>query len=116
MMDTTGTAMQGAQELVVGIFTPFILSVVSTAVRLLRYGWKGLRHFAASLTTSAFVGVTVFWGLDYANLPATVDASIISVCAYMSGTLLDTFVFKIRDTIKKAHLPHTEPHIEKEVE
>jgi len=107
MIETNGTALQGAQELVVGIFVPFILSVVSTCVRLMRYGWKGVRHLAVSLTTSVFVGVTVFWGLDCANLPPTVDASIVSISAYMSGTLLDTFVFKIRKTIREVHLPHT---------
>ena len=99
-MSETDMALQGAQELIVGIFTPIILSAVSTAVRLLRYGWKGLRHFAASLTTSAFVGVIVFWGLDYLDFSPTVDASIVSISAYMSGTLLDTFVFKIQETIK----------------
>lgn len=73
----------------------------------MRYGWKGIRHFAVSLTTSVFVGVTVFWGLDCLNLPPTVDASIVSVSAYMSGTLLDTFVFKVRKTIREVHIPHT---------
>lgn len=107
MIDSSSsTALQGAQELIVGIFVPVFLSVVSTCVRLIRYGWKGVRHLIASLTTSVFVGVTVFWGLDYANLAPTVDASIVSISAYMSGTLLDTFVFKVRHTIKNAHLPH----------
>ena len=107
MIETEGTAFQGMSELIVGIVVPLLLGIISTIVRLLRYGWRGLRHFAASLITSVFVGVTVFWGLDYANLPPTVDASIISVCAYMSGSLLDTFVFKVRKTIRDIHIPHT---------
>ena len=106
-MNTETTVLQGVSELIVGIFVPIILSLVSTAVRLLRYGWKGVRHFLTSLITSVFVGVTVFWGLDSIDLSPTVDASIVSISAYMSGSLLDTFVFKVRKTIRDIHIPHT---------
>ena len=100
----TGSAFDGLADIVGGIAAPLLLSAVSTCVRVARYGWKGLRHFVASLLTSTFTGVVVFWGLDYFDLSPTVDAAIISVCAYMGGSLLDTFAFRVRQVVAHGNL------------
>ena len=100
----TGSAFDGLADIVGGIVVPLLLSSVSTCVRISRYGWKGARHFVASLVTSIFTGVVVFWGLDYFDLSPTVVASITSVSAYMGGSLLDTFAFRVRQVVAHGHL------------
>ena len=100
----TGSAFDGLADIVGCIVVPLILSSVSTCVRVARYGWKGVRNFVASLLTSTFTGVVVFWGLDYFDLPPTVDAAIISVCAYMGGSLLDTFAFRVKQVVAHGNL------------
>lgn len=100
----TGSAFDGLADIVGGIVIPLILSSVSTCVRISRYGWRGARHFVASLLTSTFTGVVVFWGLDYLDLAPTVDAAIISVSAYMGGSLLDTFTFRVKQVVAHGHL------------
>lgn len=94
-----GLAFDGLADIVAGIVVPLILSAVATCVRLSRYGWKSAQHLIASLFTSTFTGVVVFWGLDYFDLSPTVDAAITSVSAYMGGSLLDAFAFRARHVV-----------------
>lgn len=98
------SAFDGLADIVGGIAVPLLLSAVSTCVRISRYGWKGARHLGASLLTSTFTGVIVFWGLDYFGFSPTVDAAIISVSAYMGGSLLDNVVFRVRQVVAHGHL------------
>ncbi|MDE5879702.1 MAG: phage holin family protein [Desulfovibrio sp.] len=99
-----GSPFDGLADIVGGIAGPLLLSAVSTCVRISRYGWKGVRYLVASLVTSSFTGVVVFWGLDYFDFAPTVDAAIISVSAYMGGNLLDTFAFRVRQVVAHGHL------------
>ncbi|WP_165177412.1 phage holin family protein [Desulfovibrio sp. ZJ369] len=99
-----GSVFDGLADIVAGIVVPLLLSAVATCVRLSRFGWKGVRHLMASLFASTFTGVIVFWGLDYFDLSPTVDAAIISVCAYMGGSLLDAFAFRARQVVAHGHL------------
>ncbi len=100
----TGSAFEGLAEIVAGIAVPLLLSAVATCTRVARFGWKGMRHLVASLLTSTFTGVVVFWGLDYFEMSPTVDAAIISVSAYMGGALLDTFAFRVRQVVAHGRL------------
>lgn len=96
--------MKGWEEIAVGVGTPILLSSIATVVRIMRYGWKGVKHFIASVSTSIFVGVLVSWSLDYFELKGTVCAAIISLCAYMSGTLLDSLVFRAKKVVQEGSI------------
>jgi len=88
-------------ELFAGAGVPLLLSLAASLVRFLKFGWQSWRHFFASLTTSLFVGQTVFWGLDYFGFNPQVEAAIISLSAYMGGSLLDAVVFRVGREIRE---------------
>ena len=88
-------------ELFAGAGVPLLLSLAASLVRFLKFGWQSWRHFFASLTTSIFVGQVVFWGLDYFGLQPSVEAAIISLSAYMGGSLLDAVVFRVGREIRE---------------
>lgn len=99
---TDGSSFWGnLSELFAGAGVPLLLSLAASVVRFLKFGWRSWRHFAASLVTSIFVGQVVFWGLDYFGLQPSVKAAIISLSAYMGGSLLDAVVFRVRREIRE---------------
>ena len=95
----------GISELIAGAAVPLILSISASVVRIVRYGWHSWRHMVASVTTSIFVGQVVFWGLKYFDLDASVAAAIVSVSAYMGGSLLDAVFCRVQQEIKTRQLP-----------
>ena len=100
----TTNPCDGFGPLVQGIAVPLVLGIAATFTRLCRMGWHSWRQFLSSCIVSCFVSILAFWGLDYLELPPTVDAAIIGVSAYMGGSLLDIVVFRIRKTVE--HEPH----------
>jgi len=99
---TDGTGFWGnLSELFAGAGVPLLLSLAASLVRFLKFGWQSWRHFFASLTTSIFVGQVVFWGLDYFKLEPSVEAAIVSLSAYMGGSLLDAVVFRVGREIRE---------------
>lgn len=96
---------EGLSTLFAGAGVPLLLSLMASAVRFSRYGWRDWRHFFASLLMSIFVGQIVFWGLQYAGLDAQVEAAIVSISAYMGGSLLDALVYRVRHEIVEGTLP-----------
>jgi len=99
----TSNPYDGFVPLLQGIAVPLCLAVAATFARICRAGgWESWRQFLSSLVVSAFVAVLVYWGLDYCDWAPTVDAAIIGMSAYMSGNLLDSFVFRIRKIVGRA--------------
>ena len=94
-MNNSNDFFTGLSELFAGAGVPLLLSLCASCVRFSKYGWQSWRHFLASLLTSIFVGQTVFWGLTYFNLDAPVAAAIVSISAYMGGSLLDAVVYRV---------------------
>ena len=92
-------------ELFAGAGVPLLLSLAASVVRFMKLGWQDWRHFMASLTTSIFVGQVVFWGLDWFHFCPTVDAAIVSLSAYMGGSLLDAVFYRVRKEIREGHRP-----------
>lgn len=88
-------------ELFAGAGVPLLLSLAASLVRFLKFGWQSWHHFFSSLFTSIFVGQVVYWGLSYFDLEPSVDAAIISLSAYMGGSLLDAVVFRVRSEIRE---------------
>lgn len=70
-------------------FLPFVLGFGACLARQAHHGWQGVRTFIRELITCCFMGIVVFWGLDYYDLPQTVDAAITSGGAYAGMVLLD---------------------------
>lgn len=96
----SGSFFDGIEELLAGAGVPLMLSIFASIARFTRYGWLSLRHFLCSLITSIFVGQIVFWGLSYWPLDAAVDAAIVSISAYMGGSLLDLMVYRVKKEIR----------------
>ena len=99
-MTDNGGFFEGLSEIIAGAGVPLLLSLGASAVRFVKSGWRGCRHFAASLLTSIFVGQVVFWGLDYFHWSPQVQAAIVSLSAYMGGSLLDALVFRVKHEIR----------------
>ena len=92
--------LSGLREICGGIAVPFFLGLVSSFVRLSRFGMRSWRQFVSSVVASCFVAVLVHWGLDYASFMPTVDAAIIGTSAYMGGSLLDAVHMRILREVK----------------
>ena len=92
----------GFGPLLQGIAVPLVLGIAATMTRLCRFGWRSWTQFFSSCFVACFVSVLAFWGLDYFDLAPTVDAAIIGMSAYMGGSLLDIFVFRIKKTVNTA--------------
>lgn len=99
-MNEQASFLSSVSELFAGAGIPLLLSLAASFVRFSRYGWQSWRHFFASLFTSIFVGQVVFWGLDFFKLEPSVDAAIVSLSAYMGGSLIDAVVFRVRREIR----------------
>lgn len=111
-MNEEASFLSGVSELFAGAGIPLLLSLAASFVRFSRYGWQSWRHFIASLFTSIFVGQVVFWGLDFFSLEPSVDAAIVSLSAYMGGSLIDAVVFRIGREIRDGGgLPPPPPRV-----
>lgn len=80
--------MQGF-EVFANTLLPLALSFVACLVRQLKFGWHGFFNFLREYVIMAFMGVLVFWSLDYVDLPPTVDAAITTSSAYSGLVLID---------------------------
>lgn len=80
----TQLALVGTDELMQGILMPVGISFFASVARIALWGWKGVRHFAATLYTGCFAGVMAHWILAHCNLEPTINAIIISSAALLS--------------------------------
>lgn len=87
---------------------PFVLSIGACLTRQARHGWQGVRNFIKELIICSFMGIIIYWGLDYFNLPPTVDAAITSGCSYASLVLLDALTDKMASFVRGFHVPGVE--------
>ena len=109
LMDEMKAFCNGLNELLNGLGVPLVIGFVSSFVRITRFGWRSWRQFAVSAIVSCFVGVMVYWGLDYVNLPPTVDAAIIAISSYMGGNLLDAIQARAIKDIRTGKRPGPQP-------
>lgn len=79
---------------------PTVLAILSCIVRQAYYGWKGVRVFIRELIICSFMGIVIYWSLDYADFPETVDAAITSGGAFASLPIIDAMLTKVIDIIK----------------
>lgn len=91
-------------------FLPFVLGFGACLARQAHHGWKGVRTFIRELTTCCFMGIVVFWGLDYYDLPQTVDAAITSGGAYAGMVLLDAITARCISIVREFNVPWTPGH------
>lgn len=82
---------------------PTALAVAACIARQAHHGWQGVRVFVRELIICSFMGVVIFWGLDYADFPPTVDAAITSGGAFASLTIIDAVMDKLMDLIRNWH-------------
>lgn len=109
LMDEMKAFCNGLSGLLNGLGVPLVIGFVSSFVRITRFGWRSWRQFAVSAIVSCFVGVMVYWGLDYVNLPPTVDAAIIAISSYMGGNLLDAIQARAIKDIRTGKRPGPQP-------
>lgn len=83
---------------------PIVLALAACIVKVAKDGWKGIKIFIQNFIIGAFVGVLVYWGLDYWNLPPTVHDAITGGCVYVSRSFLDILQEKIVTTIREWHI------------
>ena len=110
----TSNLFEGFEELIAGAGVPFMLSLVASIARCVRYGWRSLRHLLVSVTTSIFIGQVVFWGLSWwPDMSMQIKAAIVSLSAYMGGSLLDAVFFRVKKEIREGgrilHRPPERP-------
>lgn len=97
--------LQQLVELAATTLIPAALGIAASAARVSRYGWKGMRHFIGSTTISVFTGVLAGWLMDLVDVPATVTAAVISICAYSGGSILDAVIWRAHREIRTAPIP-----------
>ena len=90
----------GLKDICGGVAVPILLGIVSSFVRVSRFGIRSWGQFVSSVTASCFVAVLVHWGLDYAGFAPTVDAAIIGISSYMGGSLLDAVQSRVLREVK----------------
>lgn len=83
---------------------PLVLSFATCIAKVAKEGWHGFREFVQNFIVGAFVGVLVYWGLDYWNFPPTVQAAITGGCIYPSKYILDALQEKIVTSIREWHI------------
>lgn len=105
MENNAGAFFDGLGPLLQGLAVPLVLGIAATMTRISKSGWHSWTQFASSCCVSCFTAVLAYWGLDYLDLAPTVDAAIVGVSAYMGGSLLDTVVFRIRNTVGSGNIP-----------
>lgn len=84
----THLLLVGMDELLQGIIIPIAISLVASLVRIAIWGWRGSRHFAATLCTGCFAGVMAHWILAHFAFDPTINAVIISFSALLSRDAL----------------------------
>ena len=82
---------------------PLVLAFASCLAQVAKEGWKGFGNFVQSFVIGAFVGVLVYWGLDYWDFSPTVHAAITGGCIYPSKYVLDALQEKLVNFIKEWH-------------
>lgn len=92
-------------EVFSGLISPLLISFFACLTLQAKHGWRGLKVFLREYAVCAFMGVIFFWGLDYFDLPPTVDAAIIASSSYASMRLLDVLSEKLVSIIKGVHAP-----------
>lgn len=95
----------GLKDICGGVAVPILLGIVSSFVRVSRFGIRSWGQFFSSVTASCFVAVLVYWGLDYANFSPTVDAAVIGMSSYMGGSLLDAVQTRLIHEVKHGKKP-----------
>ena len=80
-----------AKDILADLLVPLILGALGAAVYLCRNGVRTWRQCAASVISSVFTAILVFWLLDLADFPPTVDAAFTGLAGYAGGSLLDAF-------------------------
>ena len=82
---------------------PTVLAIIACIARQAHHGWQGVRVFVRELIICSFMGVVIFWSLDYADFPPTVDAAITSGGAFASLTIIDAVMDKLVALIRDWH-------------
>lgn len=92
-------------EVFADVLLPLVISLCACLTRQAQYGWHGTRQFLREYVVCAFMGVLIFWGLDYVDLPPTVDAAIIGGCSFASMSLLDAITKKLTRVVRDFNVP-----------
>lgn len=87
-------------EVFANVLLPIALSFGASLVRVAKYGWHGLKEYVKDFVICSFMGVIIFWSLDYVDLPPTVDAAITGGASYAGKELLEAFTEKAIALIK----------------
>lgn len=87
-------------EVFANTLVPLVLALIVCFVKIAKEGWKGVKDFLQNFIVGAFVGIIVYWGLDYWNLPPTVQAAISGGCIFVAKDFLDAAKTRILSTVK----------------
>lgn len=90
-------------EVFSNVLVPLILALASCIAKIAKDGWHGFREFAQNFIIGSFVGVLVYWGMDYYDFSPTVKAAITGGCIYVSKDILTALQEKIVTSIKDWH-------------
>lgn len=96
--------LKGFEVLGLSLF-PLAISLGACLARQAQYGWRGSKQFIREFIVCSFMGVIIFWGLDYVDLPLTVDAAITGGCSFASMSLLDALTNKLTRIVRNLRVP-----------
>lgn len=83
---------------------PLVLALAACIAKIAKNGWHGFRVSIQDFIIGSFVGVLVYWGLDFWDFSPTVKAAITGGCIYVSKDILNALQEKIVTSIKEWHI------------